>query len=192
MASMNSVQPPAPSVGSVVRAGAIAGIVAGFLCALMYGVGRVFGTDFQVTVGGSDQLRDVSFLGVFVAPIVVGALSAYVAALLFRRPSGFLFVLLFGFAFTVLSLFVPLIQPSDVTWPTRLWLVAMHLVTGVIVVPVVAFAVAARSFRMSSFGQPTSFVVIDGVVVEETRPSGQVIQGEVIESSDDVDGRPPA
>jgi hypothetical protein len=81
-------------------------------------------------------------------------------------------VLLFGTMLTFLSLALPLFQPSDVTWPTRLWLSVMHLLTGLIVVPVIAAAVGGRAIALMPRRPGTA-------------GGGAVIVGEVIEA--DVD-----
>ncbi len=133
-----------PSVTDVVRTGVIAGVFAGFLCEVMYGIGRIFGTNFEVKTGSSDQLTSIPPFMPFVLPLVVAVLAALVVALLFRRAGGAFWVLTLGFMLTILSLGLPLFQPSTVTWPTKIWLLLMHLTTGVIVVPALAFSLRPR------------------------------------------------
>jgi len=162
-------QPARLPVGPVIRASAIAGLVAGILCALLWIIGSVFGTDFEVQPYGSDELMKVTLISVILVPIVVAVVAALIAALLFRGPGAFLWVLLFGFALTLISLAMPLLQPSDVTWPTRLWLSTMHLITGLVVVPVVAAAVGGRALAGWSPGGPERAVIIQGEAVEISR-----------------------
>jgi hypothetical protein len=154
-----------PGVGSVVRAGTIAGLIAGILCSILWAIGALFGTEFEVQPPGSDDLRDVTLPLVLLTPVLVGAIVSAVAAFLFRGPGAFLWVLLLGFVLTIISLGLPLFQPSGVTWPTRLWLVSMHLVTGLVIVPVVALAVAGRTLSQ--------------LVPRSSGP--MVVQGEVID-----------
>lgn len=156
-------------IGPVVRASAIAGLVAGILCAFLWIIGSVFGTNFEVQPFGSDQLMKVTLISVILFPVVVAVIAALIAGLLFRGPGAFLWVLLFGFALTLISLAIPLLQPSDVTWPTRLWLSAMHLLTGLIVVPVVAAAVGGRALAGWSPGGPERAVIIQGEAIEISR-----------------------
>ena len=47
-------------------------------------------------------------------------------------------VLVLGTLLGIISLAAPLLQPDTVTWPTKLWLVVMHVETWVIIVPQVA------------------------------------------------------
>jgi hypothetical protein len=162
---------PAPiTIGSVVRAGTIAGLVAGILCAILWGIGSLFGTNFEVKPLGSDELQSVTLVAAILVPVLVGAVSSAAAAFLFRGPGAFLWVLLLGFALTIVSVGAPLFQPDDVTWPTRLWLAAMHLVTGLIVVPVVALAVGGRTMSqfMRRSAPPAGPVVVgEAVIVED-------------------------
>ena len=141
---VNDVALAPPSVVDIVRTGLIAGVFAGFLCEVMYGIGRIFGTNFEVKTGSSDQLAALPPFMPFVLPLVVAVLAALVVALLFRRAGGAFWVLTLGFMLTILSLGIPLFQPSGVTWPTKIWLVLMHLVTGAIVVPALAFSLRPR------------------------------------------------
>jgi hypothetical protein len=159
-----------PGLGSVVRAGVIAGLVAGILCAIIWLIAKLFGTDFMVSTAMSDQLRSVGLLAVILVPVLVGLVASTVAALLFRGVGAVLWVLLLGFALTLISLGLPLVQPSDVTWPTRLWLCLMHLVTGLVVVPVIALAVGGRNFALLSLRpRPagTGTVVVEDVVISD-------------------------
>jgi hypothetical protein len=165
-----SAEPAPITVGSVVRAGTIAGLVAGIVCAVLWGIGSLFGTNFEVKPLGSDELQSVGLIAVLLVPVLVGAVASAAAAFLFRGPGAFLWVLLLGFALTLVSVGAPLFQPSDVTWPTRLWLSSMHLVTGLIVVPVVALAVGGRT--MSQFvrrsAPPTGTVVVgEAIIVDD-------------------------
>ena len=142
-----SVDLAPPTVTDIVRSGLIAGVFAGFLCEVMYGIGRLFGTNFEVKNSNSDQLQALPPFSPFLVPVVVALLAALVVAWLFRRPGGAFWVFTLGFMLTILSLGVPLFQPSAVTWPTRFWLVLMHLTTGLIVVSALAFSLRPRPVR---------------------------------------------
>lgn len=183
--SSPSVSAERSGYGAVLRASVIAGLVAGILCVFLWGIGSLFGTEFEVQPAGSDALRPVTFWACLLLPVITAAIAGSIAYLLFRGPAAFLWILLLGFALTLLSLFVPLLQPSDVTWPTKLWLSAMHLVTGLIVVPVVAVTVGGRTL-FGRLGPPPS-----PYGAEST--GGTVILGEVIEVDEVVidDDRPP-
>jgi hypothetical protein len=175
--------------GAVLRASLIAGLVAGILCVFLWGIGSLFGTDFEVQPAGSDTLQPVTFWAALFFPVVTAGIAGSIAYFLFRGPGAFLWILLIGFALTLLSLFVPLLQPSDVTWPTKLWLASMHLVTGLIVVPVIAVTVGGRTLFGRLGPPPSAYGPASG--------GGPVIVGEVIEVDevvvrDDPPTPPPA
>lgn len=165
------------AMGPVLRASLIAGLVAGIGCVFLWGIGSLFGTNFEVQPARSDSLQQVTFFACLLIPVVVAGVAGSLAYLLFRGPGAFLWILLLGFGLTLLSLFLPLLQPTDVTWPTKLWLSLMHLVTGLIVVPVVAVAVGGRTL----FGR----AVVPGA------PYGEVIVGEVIEVDEVIERDDP-
>lgn len=143
---VTSVPLAPPTVTDIVRSGLIAGVFAGFICEVMYGIGRLFGTNFEVKMGG-DQIQPLPPFSPFLLPVLVAVIAALVVAWLFRRPGGAFWVFTLGFMLTILSLGLPLFQPADVTWPTRIWLVCMHLVTGAILVPALAFSLRPRRVR---------------------------------------------
>jgi hypothetical protein len=168
--SIPEPRPARAGLGAVLRASVVAGLVAGLLCGIVWVIGAVFGTNFEVATAGSDDLQRINVLMAIGVPVLVAAIAGPLAAVLFRGPASFLWVLLFGTMLTFLSLALPLFQPSDVTWPTRLWLSVMHLLTGLIVVPVIAAAVGGRA-----------------IALMPRRPgggggNGAVIVGEVIET----------
>lgn len=175
--SMPASPPVRIGLGPVFRASVIAGLVAGLLCGIVWVIAAVFQTDFEVATIGWDELRSVNILMAIGVPVLVAAIAGPLAALLFRGPAAFLWVLLFGAMLTVLSLALPLFQPSEVTWPTRLWLCVMHLLTGLIVVPVIAAAVGGRALALMP-RRPGS-----------AESGGPVVIGEVIETDIDFPGQ---
>jgi hypothetical protein len=171
--STPNAAPVRSGYGAVLRASLIAGLVAGILCVFLWGIGSLFGTEFEVQPAGSDALQPVTFWAALFFPVVTAGIAGSIAYFLFRGPGAFLWILLIGFALTLLSLFVPLLQPSDVTWPTKLWLASMHLVTGLIVVPVIAVTVGGRTLFGRLGPPPSAYGPESG--------GGPVIVGEVIE-----------
>lgn len=180
--TMPAAPPQRPGIGSVVRAGVIAGLVAGILCAIIWLIAKLFGTEFMVMTARSEELTEVTVWMAFIVPVLVGLIVSPLAALLFRGVAAVLWVMLIGFFVTLISLGVPLFQPDDVTWPTRLWLSLMHLAAGLIIVPVVALAVGGRNFALLSLRPRTSGVEGTTVIVED------IVISDVVLSEQDDDG----
>lgn len=139
--SVTPVPPPieaAPRFSDVLRAGLTTGVTASLVCWLLYGIASLFGTDFDVRIGVGDDLRHVPWWLVLLVPTVSAMAFALVASGLRKRRGCRHTTALLGYALGVLSLLPLALQPSDVTWPTRLWLALMHVVTIVLVVPQIA------------------------------------------------------
>jgi predicted secreted protein len=139
--SCTPVAPPmwsAPGLSNLLTAGLITGITAALVSVIFYGIGSLFGTDFDVVPMGSDDPQHVQWWATIAAPIAAALLFALLCGLLLGRRHNRRIALVVGYVVGLASLAVPLIQPDEVTWPTRIWLALMHLVTMLIVVPNVA------------------------------------------------------
>lgn len=128
----------APRFSDVLRAGLITGVTASLVCWLLYGVASLFGTDFDVRTGVGAGLRHIAWYLVLITPVTSALAFALVAAALRKHRHCRRTTALVGYALGALSLLPVLLQPGSVTWPTRIWLLVLHLVTILLVVPQVA------------------------------------------------------
>ncbi len=155
-ANLDSVTPVAPPLSSVpttkavLIAGWVTGVTAGIVCIILRVIAGIFGTAFMVTRPGSTELQPVPWLAVLLVPVVVGVVGSLVAAVFLGVKGCQRWVFWLGTAAMVLSLASPLIQPEAVTWPTRIWLVVMHVVTWGIIVPQVARVVGDSDPRVTA------------------------------------------
>lgn len=154
-ANADSVTPIAPPLSSipttrnVLTAGWVTGLTAGIVCLLIRAVTGLFGVDYQVARPGSDGLQPVPWLAVLLVPLVCGVIGSLVAAIFLGVKGCQRWVFWLGTAVLVVSLVSPLMQPDAVTWPTRIWLSIMHVVTWFIVVPQVARVVGDSDPRVT-------------------------------------------
>ena len=164
--SVTPVPPPieaVPRLSHVLRAGLVTGISAGLVCWLLFGIATLFGTDFDVRLWSGKGLVHVPWYEVLLVPLAAALLFSSIAAGLRRRSGCRRKTLLLGYALGALSLLAPLLQPSDVTWPTKIWLTLFHIVTIALVVPQVARVVGDsdpavtagyRRVRLAAAGGP--------------------------------------
>lgn len=139
--SVTPIAPPieaTPRLSDVMRAGLVTGLTASLVCWLLYGIATLFGTEFDVRQRGSEALTHVAWYQVLVTPMLAALVFAAMAAGLRGRASCRRTTLLIGYALGALSLLAVVLQPSDVTWPTRIWLGLFHILTIALVVPQVA------------------------------------------------------
>jgi hypothetical protein len=139
--SVTPVPPPAsavPHTSNLVYAGVVTGAWAGVLSLLIYAVGRLLGVPFEVARPGSDDLQVVPWFVILLVPLLAAVVGSLLAALALGRRHARRVVFWVGTAVAALSCFSPLVQPGDVIWSTRIWLLVAHLVTWVLVVPQIA------------------------------------------------------
>ncbi len=142
--SVTPIAPPmsaVPTTRNVFMAGWVTGLTAAIVCLILRGIATLFGTEFLVQPlfpSGSSQLEPVPWAATFVVPLMAGIAGAAVAAVFLGVKGCRRWVFWLGTAALFISLTSPLIQPDDVTWPTKIWLSLMHVVTWILVVPQIA------------------------------------------------------
>jgi len=139
--SVTPVPPPAsavPHTSNLLYAGVVTGSWSGLLSLAIYGLGRLLGVPFEVIRPGSDALQVVPWFLMLLAPLLAAVVGALLAALMLGRRHARRIVFWGGTLIAVLSCASPLMQPADVPWSTRIWLLIPHVVTWFLVVPQIA------------------------------------------------------
>ena len=139
--SVTPVPPPAstvPHTSNLVYAGVVTGAWSGLISLAIYGVGRLLGVPFEVARPGSDALQVVPWFLMLLVPLLAAVVGALLAAIMLGRRHARRIVFWAGTAFAVLSFASPLLQPDDVVWSTRIWLLIPHVITWFLVVPQIA------------------------------------------------------
>ena len=139
--SVTPVPPPAsavPHTSNLVYAGVVTGAWSGLLSLALYGVGRLLGVPFEVVRPGSDSLQVVPWFLMLLAPLLAAVVGALLAAIMLGRRHARRIVFWGGTAIALMSCASPLLQPADVPWSTRIWLVIPHVITWFLVVPQIA------------------------------------------------------
>lgn len=155
-ANADSVTPIAPPLSSVpttkavLTAGWVTGITAGLVCLAIRIVTGVFGVDYLVSAPGGGDVQSVPWLVVLVIPTLAGVVGSLVAAIFLGVRGCQRWVFWLGTAALLVSLVSPLAQSDPVTWPTRIWLAVMHVITWFLVVPQVARVVGDSDPRVTA------------------------------------------
>ncbi|MFZ8911154.1 MAG: DUF6069 family protein [Candidatus Nanopelagicales bacterium] len=139
--SVTPVPPPASSVphtSNLVYAGVVTGAWSGLLSLTIYGLGRLLGVPFEVMSPGSESLQVVPWFLMLIVPLLAALVGALVAALMLGRRHARRIVFWAGTGIAVLTCAIPLVQPDDVLWSTRIWLLIPHVITWFLVVPQIA------------------------------------------------------
>ena len=152
--SVTAVPPPKsaiPTTKTILIVGLITGITASLVCLFLRILAWIFRAQFLVVpfVADTQDLQPVPWVAVMLLPFVTAMIGAFVAAAFLGVRRGGGLVLLFGTLVAIASLAGPLLQPEAVTWPTRAWLILMHLATWLIVVPQVARAIGDSDPRVT-------------------------------------------
>ena len=139
--SVTPVPPPAstvPHTANLLYAGVVTGAWSGLLSLAIYGIGRLLGVPFEVARPGSEGLQVVPWFLMLLAPLLAALVGALLTAIMLGRRHARRIVFWGGTAIAVLSCASPLLQPADVLWSTRIWLLIPHIVTWFLVVPQLA------------------------------------------------------
>lgn len=139
--SVTPVPPPAGSVphtSTLVYAGVVTGAWSGLLSLCLYGVGRLLGVPFEVARPGAEGLQVVPWFLMLLMPLLAAVVGALLSALMLGRRHARRIVFWAGTVIAVLSCVSPLVQPADVLWSTRVWLLVPHVITWFLVVPQIA------------------------------------------------------
>lgn len=139
--SVTPVGPPAsavPTLRDLLYAGVVTGVWSGLLSLVVYGFARLIGVSFEVAVPGSSNLQVMPWFVVLLVPVVAALAGVLLASLALGRLHAQRLVFWLGTAIALASLLSPLIQPAEVGWSTRLWLVIPHVITWFLVVPQIA------------------------------------------------------
>ena len=123
---------------NLVYAGVVTGAWSGLLSLVVYVLGRVLGVPFEMFRPGSDTLEVVPWLMVLVVPIVAAVGGALLASLALGRRHARRMVFWAGTLIALASCASPLIQPAEVIWSSRIWMLIPHLITWLLVVPQMA------------------------------------------------------
>lgn len=141
LSSVTPIAPPSsanPRVRFLVYAGLVTGLWAGLLCLVVYAIGRAAGVPFEVVASGTQTSTEVPWPLVALAPVVAALAAALISAVVRgRRHAGTIVFWVFSLL-ALVSLSGPLMQPSDITWSTRILLALMHVITWLLVVPQLA------------------------------------------------------
>jgi len=154
--SPTPVGPPAsavPRVGDLVYAGVVTGTWAGVLSLLVYVCGRLLGVPFETRAPFSVDLAVVPWFVILVVPVLAGVGGALLSTLALGRVHARRIVFWAGTLIALATLASPLVQPSEVLWSSRLWLVIPHIITWFLVVPQIA--------RIVGDSEPGAFVPDD-------------------------------
>ncbi len=127
-----------PHARNLVYAGVVTGAWSGLLSLVVYVLGRLLGVPFEMFRPGSDTLEVVPWLMVLIVPIVAAVGGALLASLALGRRHARRMVFWAGTLIALASCASPLIQPAEVIWSSRIWMLIPHLITWLLVVPQIA------------------------------------------------------
>jgi hypothetical protein len=127
-----------PHTSNLLYAGVVTGAWSGLISLAIYGIGRLLGVPFEVARPGSEGLQIVPWFLMLLVPLLAALVGALLTAIMLGRRHARRIVFWGGTAIAVLSCVSPLLQPADVLWSTRIWLLIPHVVTWFLVVPQLA------------------------------------------------------
>lgn len=117
-------------------AAAVTGGWSGLVCLVLYGFARLIGVPMQVEIAGS--LQTVPWFGALLLPLIAAEIGAIASLIVRGRKFAGRIVFWFGTFVAVLSVVPLFLQPSEVLWSTRIWLLVLHVITWLLVVPQIA------------------------------------------------------
>jgi hypothetical protein len=139
--SATPIGPPAdavPRLRNLLYAAGVTGIWSGLLSLVVYGLGRLVGVPFEVATPASTSLVMVPWFAMGLIPVVAAYVGALLAALALGRRHARRVVFWAGTVIALASCAGPLVQPDEVIWSTRIWLLIPHVITWFLVVPQIA------------------------------------------------------
>jgi hypothetical protein len=139
--SKTPVGPPAsasPTVRNLLYAAAVTGGWSGLLCLLVYAIGWLAGVPFAMVARSGAEPTVVPWLVVLLTPVVAAVGGALLASLVRGWRHAGRIVFWVGTLVVLMSALVPLAQPAEVLWSSRILLLLMHGITWLLVVPQLA------------------------------------------------------
>ena len=139
--SATPIGPPAdavPRLRDLLYAAGVTGIWSGLLSLAVYGVGRLFGVPFEVSTPATGGLMVVPWFAMALIPIAAAYVGALLSTLMLGRRHAGRVVFWVGTLIALASCAGPLVQPAEVIWSTRIWLLIPHVITWFLVVPQIA------------------------------------------------------
>ena len=139
--SVTPLAPPRssnPRFASLLYAAVVTGSWAGLFSLAIYGLGRLLGVPFTVVVRQGQAPVQLPWFMPLLVPLLAALAASCLIVLVLGRRHAKAIVLWSGALVALISLALPLMQPSAVLWSTRIWLCVMHLVAWVLIVPQLA------------------------------------------------------
>ncbi len=139
--SMTPVGPPtaaSPTLRNLLYAAAVTGGWSALLCFLVYLIGQVLGVPFEIVTSSGGARSVIPWMAVLLVPLVAAVVGSLLASLARGRRHAGRIVFWVGTLVAGLSCLVPLLQPTEVYWSTRILLLLMHGITWLLVVPQIA------------------------------------------------------
>lgn len=139
--SVTPVPPPAtavPRLPNLLYAAAVTGIWSGLLGLLAYGIARLLGVPFAVVLPGGSSPTEIPWFAFGLVPLLAAFVGAFLAGLVLGWRQARRIVFWGGTALALATCLGPLLQPAEVGWATRIWLLVPHVVTWLLVVPQIA------------------------------------------------------
>jgi len=139
--SVTPIAPPRssnPGVRSLLYAAVVVGTWAGVICLVIFGLGSLLGVPFEVVLSQGQAPVRITWFMPFVLTVLVSVLAGFAIVLVLGRKHARVIVLIASVVVVLASLVLPLMQPSTVLWSTRIWLLVMHLLAWLVIVPQLA------------------------------------------------------
>ncbi len=141
---LNSVTPIAPPrsanprLRSLLYAATVTGLWAGFFSLAIYSLGRLLGVPFTVVLGQDQAPVQLGWFMPVIFPLVSALLAGLATMLVLGRRRARAIVWWVGAIVALATVALPAMQPSEVLWSTRIWLLVMHVVAWFLIVPQLA------------------------------------------------------
>lgn len=139
--SATPIGPPAdavPGLRELLYAAVVTGAWSGLLSLVVYGLGVLFGVPFEVANPAGEGLMMVPWFAIALVPLFAALVGALLAGLALGHRHARRVVFWAGTALALASCAGPLLQPAEVIWSTRIWLLIPHVITWFLVVPQIA------------------------------------------------------